>query len=153
MRIIAVFLVLTAVLLSAYQKGDRLSDPISKKLGLEKDRIYVIDFFASWCASCKKELPYLNRFAEREKGKGIEVIGIDVDENVAAGKAFQQALKREHALGFRVLNDPKGEIIKRFDPIGMPAIYIVKNGRVEELILGAKDHIDTLLYEKTEALR
>ena len=153
MRMIVLLFAVTVTLLLAYQKGDRLDDVISKKLGLEKDKIYVIDFFASWCGSCKKEMPYLNRFAENEKGKDIEVIGIDVDENVEEGKAFQQALKAKKSLQFKVLDDPKGEIIKYFDPIGMPAIYIVKNGKVEALILGAKDDIDKLLHEKTEALR
>jgi len=150
---VLLLLSVTVTLLLAYQKGDRLDDPISKRLKLEKDKIYVIDFFASWCSSCQRELPYVSRFAESEKAKGVEVIGIDVDEDVQKGKAFQQALKAQKMLRFKVLDDPAGEIIKYFDPIGMPAIYIVKNGRVEEVILGAKDHIDKLLREKTEALR
>ena len=153
MRTAVVLLVTTFSLLFAYQKGENISSPIAQKLGLQKDKIYVIDFFASWCSSCKRELPYISSFAQSQAGKNVEVIGIDVDENVHEGKAFQQMLKAKNALNFKVVNDPHSEIIKRFDPIGMPAIYIVKNAKVQELILGAKDSIDTLLSVKVKALQ
>ena len=68
-------------------------------------------------------------------------MGVDVDENLNQAKAFQQEL----GLTFSVVNDPKGEVIKHFDPVGMPAVYIVKNAKVTHMILGAKDHIDRLI--------
>ena len=153
MRTVILLLITTFSLLFAYQKGESISNPIVQKLGLQKDKIYVIDFFASWCGSCKKELPYISSFAQSQIGKNVEVIGIDVDENMDEGEAFQQMLKAKNALNFKVINDPHGEIIKRFNPIGMPAIYIVKNAKIQELIVGAKDSIETLLIKKVKALQ
>jgi len=142
-------LLFAATLLLGYQKGDVVSPDIMQKIGLDKEKSYVIDFFASWCASCKREMPYLSRFSDKAKGK-VEVIGIDVDQNPQKAASFQKEMKEAKALTFRVINDPKGEIIKHFDPIGMPALYVIQKGKITSVILGAKDHIDTILEEATK---
>ncbi len=125
----------------AYQPGDVVSPEVGQKLGLQSDKTYVIDFFASWCISCKHELPMIEKLSRALHTKNIEVIGVDVDENLQQAKVFQQEL----GLTFSVVNDPKGEVIKHFDPVGMPAVYIVKRAKVTHMILGAKDHIDRLI--------
>ena len=125
----------------AYQPGDAVAPEVGQKLGLQRDKTYVIDFFASWCISCKHELPLIEKLSRILRTKNIEVVGVDVDENLNQAKAFQQEL----GLTFFVVNDPKGEVIKHFDPVGMPAVYIVKNAKVTHMILGAKDHIDRLI--------
>ena len=125
----------------AYQPGDTVSPKVMQELGLQQDKSYIIDFFASWCISCKHELPLIEKLSRTLHTQNIEVVGVDVDENVQQAKAFQQEL----GLTFPVVNDPQGGIIKHFDPVGMPAVYIVKNAKVTHMILGAKDHIDRLI--------
>ncbi len=78
---------------------------------LEAGKIYVIDFFASWCESCKKEMPLLIKASKEMDREKFELIGVDVDEDIKKGKEFQ----REQSISFRVVDDPKGEIIKAFD--------------------------------------
>jgi len=137
MRFIATLLMLSS-LLFAYQKGDSLDSQIVQKLNLQSNKVYVIDFFASWCGSCKKELPLISQLNNRLDSDFVEVVGIDADESLSKGKVFQ----REMNLQFRVVDDPTGAIIKLFDPIGMPAVYIIKDERVADVIFGAKNHID-----------
>lgn len=135
MRFIAAILLFCS-LLFGYQKGDRVDVP---QLGIGSG-IYVIDFFASWCGSCKKELPQIKNLS----AKGINVIGVDVDENIQDANNFLQEME----LNFKVIKDPKGKIIQKFNPPGMPAIYIVKDGIVQEAIFGAHDSIDKLILSK-----
>jgi len=146
-------LLLTITLLSAYQKGDRLDQDIIQKLQLKKEKIYIVDFFASWCKSCKREMPDIAKLDRSLPHAKVEIIGIDVDEDTACAKRFQQSLKKAGNLPFRVINDPKGEIIGRFDPVGTPAIYIIKNHTVMEMEIGAKNHIDTLIKQHIEGLQ
>ncbi len=141
-------LVMLSSLLFAYQKGDSLDQKVVQKLELQPNKIYIVDFFASWCASCKKELPLISKLSNRIDKNSVEIIGIDVDEDINKAKSFQ----KEMQLSFKVINDPKSDIIKLFDPVGMPAIYIVKNGKVVNLLLGAKDDIDKLLEADIKAL-
>lgn len=132
--------ILFSTMLFAYQKGDSVN---VTKLGISSNGVYLVDFFASWCNSCQKELPLIKKLS----AKGVNVIGIDVDENIDDANRFLQDMK----LNFRVIKDPKGDIIKTFNPPGMPAIYIVKDGKVIDTIFGAHDNIDRYILSKIGA--
>ncbi|MRI58135.1 MAG: cytochrome C biogenesis protein [Epsilonproteobacteria bacterium] len=116
---------------------------LMSKLGIQEKGVYVIDFFASWCHSCQKELPLLNAM------DSVQIIGVDVDENMDDGKAFVKKL----GLKFKVIYDPKGEIVSKFDPPGIPALYIIKDGEVVHSIIGARPHIDKDLAKILKELR
>ena len=139
---------LVSTLLFGYQKGDMVSPTISKKLDLKNDKIYIIDFFASWCGSCKEEMPLLIKASQEMDKSKFELIGVDVDEELAKGEAFQKELN----ISFRVVNDPKNEIIKAFDPLGMPSLYVIKEGKVVDFLFGAKDNIDKLIADELKEL-
>jgi thiol-disulfide isomerase/thioredoxin len=48
-------------------------------LNFENDTTYIINFWATWCAPCVKELPYLERIAEEYRHKKVRVILINLD--------------------------------------------------------------------------
>ncbi len=147
MRFIITLFMLSSMLF-AYQQGDSLDQKISQKLNIEPNKVYVVDFFASWCASCKKELPLISKLNDKIDKNSVEIIGVDVDEDIKKAELFQ----KEMQLSFKVINDPKSDIIKVFDPVGMPAIYIIKDGKVSNLFLGAKDHIDEIIEMSLKSL-
>ena len=152
MRIVLTLLVLSSLLFS-YQKGDMVSKEIKDKLNIQDNKIYVIDFFASWCASCKREMPSLSKVNDTIDKSKIELIGIDVDEDLKKGQTFQKELREAKSLNFRVVDDPKGEIVKLFEPLGMPALYIIKEGKVVDFLFGARDDIDNLLLDVLKELQ
>ena len=61
--------------------------------------------------------------------------------------------KKKLGLNFKIINDNKSKIIGVFDPIGMPSVYLVKNGKIVGTIIGAKPHIDTHLLKILKALK
>ena len=142
------FFVILLSNLYAYKVGDTLDPKITKTLKLDNSKITVIDFFASWCLSCKKELPLINRLHQNSDAEKIEILGIDTDKEIEKGEAFQKEL----GLKFRVYNDTTQEIIAAFDPVGMPACYIIKDGKVVDAIFGALSDIDKELVKKIEGL-
>ncbi len=148
MRFLAT-IILFSTLLFGYQSGDKISTQVQKKLNLQENKIYIIDFFASWCPSCEKEMPYLLKLNETIDKQKIEIIGVGVDEDIKKGEAFIKKTK----ITFKTINDPKSEIIKEFDPIGMPAIYIIKNNIVASSIIGAKDNVDKIILDKLKELK
>ncbi len=152
MRTLLTLLILSSLLFS-YQKGDMVSKEIKNKLNIQENKIYVIDFFASWCSSCKREMPHLSKVNDTIDKSKIELIGIDVDENLEKGQTFQKELREAKSLNFRVVDDPKGEIVKLFEPMGIPALYIVKDGKVIDFLFGAKDDIDKLLLDVLKELQ
>lgn len=124
--------------LYAYKVGDSLDSRIIKKLDIKSDKTYVIDFFASWCASCKIELPLIAKLNNNLDKSQFEIIGINVDENIKDGKYFVKKLN----LNFDITYDYDNQIIAKFNPIGVPAIYYVKNLKVIKVIYGAVHNID-----------
>ena len=141
-------LLFASMLLFGYQKGDVVKPNIAQKLDLKNDKIYVIDFFASWCGSCKEEMPLLIKASKEMDKSKFELIGVDVDEELSKGKAFQKELN----ISFRVVNDTKNEIVKAFDPVGMPSLYVIKDGKVVDFLFGAKDNIDKLIADELKEL-
>lgn len=121
----------------AYEVGDTLSPEVSQKLNLQPGKVAVLDFFASWCASCAKEIPEIHQFIENNDG-AFQVIGIGVDEELADGKAFQEKLN----ISFPVYDDVDQQVVQAFGPIGMPALYYVADNKVVGKRIGAIDKID-----------
>jgi len=128
--------------LIAYDKGDVINDSIASHLGCTDSKVYVIDFFASWCGSCKKEIPLISKANSVIDSTKVEIIGVAVDKDVKAGIKFQNSLKSKNLLNFRVINDPQNLIISEFSPIGMPTLYYVKNKKIVGIVTGAVDNID-----------
>jgi peroxiredoxin len=65
-----------------------LENPEGKKISLSsyRGKVVLIDFWASWCAPCRKENPNLVKLYERFKGNDFEIFGVSLDENVASWK-------------------------------------------------------------------
>jgi len=59
------------------------TDTISKvvKLSQFRGKYVLVDFWASWCAPCRRENPNLVKAYQKYRGKGFEIIGISLDEN------------------------------------------------------------------------
>ncbi|HYW48695.1 MAG TPA: TlpA disulfide reductase family protein [Bryobacteraceae bacterium] len=53
-------------------------------------KLLVLNFWASWCPPCVEETPSLSRFAQEYASKGVVVLGISVDRDEKAYRAFLQ---------------------------------------------------------------
>lgn len=146
-------LTLLPALLLAYGPGDTPARETLIELGVDGDGVYVIDFFASWCRSCRRETPLLASLdRKRIGGREVRVVGVDVDRNVEEGRRFTKRLRDRYGVRFEVVEDPDGKIIGRFDPPGIPALYLVYRGRIVESYIGAKEGIGTILERRIEEL-
>ena len=61
------------------------------KLSEYRGKVVVVDFWATWCPPCREEVPQLVRLAEQNRTRGIEVIGLHIDDQ---GRSPQSAIKR-----------------------------------------------------------
>ena len=127
---------------NAYKVGDIVSSNIANKLKLGSG-ITVVDFFASWCVSCKKELPLVNDLSLNSDERKLKIVGVGTDENVEEGIVFQKKL----ALTFYIYNDKNQSVVSKFNPIGMPAIYYIKDKKILKIRFGAINHINEVIKQ------
>jgi len=139
-------LLFSTVALMALETGDTLPQNIQEQLKLDSDKVYVIDFFASWCKSCKKELPLI---ANLYNNKVSEVVGINVDKNKEDGEKLVNKL----SLPFPIVYDTDKALVETFNPLGFPAVYYVKNGQILNVIFGAVEEIDKKITEDIKAIK
>ncbi|HFD32640.1 MAG TPA: TlpA family protein disulfide reductase [Gammaproteobacteria bacterium] len=85
-----------------------------------KDKVVLVDFWASWCSPCRQSFPWLNKMQQKYEAKGLVIIGVNVDENSEDAHKF---LKKHPAL-FKLLFDPKGEHASYYKIPGMPTTLI-----------------------------
>lgn len=145
-RLCLFVVLLSPVSAGAYQVGDKVDEAILKALAVDPEKLTIVDFFASWCASCKKEIPLLDAMPiDAEKA---ELLGVCTDKDVKKGQAFQQDLN----IQFRVYDDVKQDVVAAFAPFGMPAIYYVQHGVVKQVRFGAIPRIDQVVEKDIRAL-
>lgn len=124
--------------LFAIQVGDSLDSFTIKELKMFQSKVYIVNFFASWCSSCKVELPLISKLNTQIDKQKYQIIGINSDTNINKGKKFVKELN----LNFDVIYDYKLKLISKFNPIGVPAIYYIKDLKVEKMIYGAVQNVD-----------
>ncbi|MDE1954070.1 MAG: TlpA family protein disulfide reductase [Betaproteobacteria bacterium] len=62
----------------------------SVKLSQYKGKILIVNFWASWCPPCIAEMPELSRFYKDHAGKGVEMVGIAIDNPTAVRHFLEQ---------------------------------------------------------------
>lgn len=94
-------------------------DPLD--LASLRGKVVLIDFWASWCEPCRHSFPWLNEMQAKYAGRGLVVIGVNVDHDRAAAERFLHDVPAQ----FRIVYDPAGALASRYDLPGMPVSYII----------------------------
>jgi thiol-disulfide isomerase/thioredoxin len=53
-----------------------------------RGKVVVVDFWATWCGPCRKEMPNVKAFLDKNKARGFEVVGVSVDKDLEALETF-----------------------------------------------------------------
>ncbi len=103
----------------------------SKILSKEKGKVVLIDFWASWCAPCRKEIPILKKMQKELDTSRFSVISISIDKSVSAWrKASEQEGIDTFKHNYLLINSEKSELIKAFKISTIPR-YLLYDSNVE----------------------
>ena len=109
-----------------------LRDLRGKRVALSDFEGFVLlNFFATWCSSCSKELPILQRVHEDFGDRGLTVVAVSVDE--ARHKSQVQQLVRSNDFSFVVLTDPASTTVQTINPQKTIPLTLLLNNEREVL--------------------
>mgnify|MGYP001348405453 FL=1 len=124
-----------AVTLSVSQNIDKniiLNPLMGKKIKLENylsNGPVLINFWATWCAPCIKEMPYLDQFEKKYKDKGFSVLAVSVDNQKSLSQV--RSFIKTKKFSFDIFLDPNMQIFKKLNGNLMPTnVLIDKSGKV-----------------------
>ncbi|MBI1995127.1 MAG: TlpA family protein disulfide reductase [Deltaproteobacteria bacterium] len=100
-----------------------LPTPDGRKISLKdfRGKIVFLNFWASWCAPCREEMPAMDRLYKEFKDKNFVVLAVAVKDRKQDAISFVKELKLTYPIGL----DPEGEVGLLYGAWGLPTTYLI----------------------------
>lgn len=115
-----------------------------------RGKVVIVNFWATWCVWCNKEMPYIQQVYDEWQGKGLVLLAIDLGEDADVVAEFIQ----EQGIPFPVLLDREGKVtiqyFKGMDASIPRTFFIDKDGILQYIQTGAfssKEEIESILSQ------
>jgi thiol-disulfide isomerase/thioredoxin len=100
-----------------------------------KGQVVLINFWATWCGPCRKEMPLLEQIQKKYASLGFTMLGVNVEEDTTMMDTFL----KDVPVTFPILLDPANGVSKLYNVSAMPSTVIVdRKGNIRYLHQGYK---------------
>ncbi len=120
--------------------------------GLPRGEVTLLNFWATWCPPCRKEIPSMTELHRKFKDRGLKIVAVSVDKS----REHLASFVREQGMPFQVLHDADSAVSHAYGVYRYPESFLIdKRGKVRYHLLGAVewmsppllDTIDDMLAE------
>jgi thiol-disulfide isomerase/thioredoxin len=122
------------------------------ELSAFKGKVVLLNFWAGWCGPCLKEMPSLYNLHDKLSGKGLAVIGLNMDESAADGLAMLEKVAGKKA-PFPQFSAYEQDIFTRFPVEGLPLTVVIdRKGKIVYARPGERNWMEPSALAQLEEL-
>ena len=127
-------------------------DGASIDLAKQDGRVLLVNFWATWCAPCREEIPDLKALHSDLEEDGLTVIGVALDRK---GREVVDPFVDQHEINYPIVVDAEGTAEAEFGPIpGLPTtILVTPDGQITKRVVGIfpTDEMRPILQDMLDA--
>ncbi|MBF0349486.1 MAG: redoxin family protein [SAR324 cluster bacterium] len=122
-----------------------------KYLALRQRNVVVLNFFATWCVPCIREIPAFNRLAQSMKDQPVKFLYVNVDQEIT--QATVKKMIAKYNLRVPVLLPQREYAVEAYGADALPRIVMIdRAGKIAEVITGFEDHLEEKLKTRISEL-
>ena len=88
-----------------------------------RGQVVLLNLWATWCAPCRAETPYLQSIYEERRDEGFTIVGISMDTGNASDDIAM--FVDEYEVGYTILHDPRMLGMELYQVLGLPATFLI----------------------------
>jgi peroxiredoxin len=115
-----------------------LSDLNGRKLSLGdyKGKVVLLDFWATWCGPCEKEIPQFIDLQNRYGSQGLQIVGLSMDDSPKPVHAYYDRVKMNYPVAVA-----DADVAQRYGGVyGLPVNFVIgRDGRIAAKFVGATE--------------
>jgi peroxiredoxin len=93
-----------------------------------KGKVVLLDFWATWCPPCRKEIPGFIELYNSYRSRGLVVIGVSMDESTSDVKRFARQLKMNYPI---LIGAGRDDLEQAFGDLPLPTAFVIaRDGRI-----------------------
>ena len=113
-------------------------DGATHDLAQLRGRVVLVNFWATWCPPCRREMPSMERLSQALKGEAFSVLAVDVGEDADTIEAFTGQLDTMPT--FPILLDTQSGVMQAWKVAGLPTTFLVdKQGHIVASAIGGRE--------------
>jgi peroxiredoxin len=119
------------------------------QLSAHRGQVVLVNFWATWCAPCREEMPSMERLWRQHRDDGLLLLAVSLDADARLVGPFVA----EHRLTFPVALDPALEVANLYGVRALPASFVVdRQGNLTALALGPRTWDNDAAHSLVEGL-
>lgn len=116
-----------------------------------RGKVVLLNLWATWCAPCRAETPYLQALYEERRDQGFEILGASMDQGNA--RRAVESFVEEYGVTYTILHDPTMRAMDQYQVLGLPATFLVdREGTLRWFRFGPIDEGDATFLAALDAV-